>query len=87
MEVTYEKCVELKKAFGLPIPTKEQFEHGQFMRRKYNEYKVHFGDLFDTEGLIMTDDEIIKGIDLCIKYNRKWEGFIVPEIDYKNIDI
>lgn len=87
MNITYQQCVELKKAFGLPIPTKEQFEHGQFMKRKYNEYKAHFGDLFCLEGLTMTDEEIVKGIDLCIKHNRKWEGFIVPEIDYSENDI
>lgn len=87
MEVTYQKCVELSKMVGLPIPTEEQFEHGQFMLRKFNEYKAHFGDLFDIEEYIMTDDEIVRGIDRCIKYNRKWEGFIVPEIDYEDNDI
>ena len=29
----------------------------------------------------MSLEEIIRNIDKCIKYNRKWEGFIVPELE------
>lgn len=72
---------------GLPLPTEEEERRAERLEKKYNEYKSHFGYLFGLEYLTLTDDEIIKGIDRCIKYNRKWEGFIVPEIDYKDIDI
>ena len=46
-----------------------------------DEYKEHFGDTFTTEFLPMSIEEIIANIDKCIKYNRKWEGFIVPELE------
>lgn len=55
---------------------------------KLDEYSEHFnGDDFTTEMLPMTKEEIIENIDKCIKYNRKWEGFIVPELDYDDVDI
>lgn len=78
MALTYQQCVDIQKAVGLPVSTKEEFEHARLMDKKFDEYKAHFGNLFGTEGLIMTDDEIIRGIDRCIKYNKEWDGFIVP---------
>lgn len=85
--MSYQECMELRKSLGFSIIPEEQFEHSQYMMRKFDEYKAHFGDLFCFEGLMMTDEEIVKGIDLCIKHNRKWEGFIVPKIDYSKNDI
>lgn len=87
INVSYEKSMELRKLFGFSIMSKEQFEHGEHMDQKFDEYIAHFGDLFCLEGLTMSDEELVKAIDLCIKYNRKFEGFIVPEIDYSENDI
>lgn len=67
--------------------TEEQKEKDERLYAKIEEYKAHFGYCFGTEILCMTDEEIIAGIDKCIKYNRKWEGFIVPELDYNDVDI
>ena len=53
----------------------------ELFTNKLNEYQVHFNDDFATEFLQMSIGEIIENIDKCIKYNRKWEGFIVPEIE------
>lgn len=67
--------------------TKEQKELDERYFAKLEEYKKHFNDDFTTEMLGMTQEEIIENVDKCIKYNRKWEGFIVPELDYNDVDI
>ena len=85
--MSYQECMELRKSLGFSIIPEEQFEHSQYMMRKFDEYKAHFGKLFCSWDLQMSDEEIAKYIDLCIKYNREWEGFIVPKIDYSKNDI
>lgn len=52
---------------------------------KFEEYKRHFDDDFTTENLGMSTEEIIKNIEKCISNNRKWDGFIVPEIDENDL--
>lgn len=63
----------------------EEKEQNRILSQKIDEYKCHFGCMFTTLGF--TIPEIIEGIDKCIKFNHKWEGFIVPELDYKDNDI
>ena len=68
--------------------TEEEKEADRKFMAKIEEYREHFnGDIFTTECLEMTYEEIIKNIDKCIKHNRKWNGFIVPELDYSEVDI
>ncbi len=74
---------DLLKMLGLPPDTRSEEEKriDELMNKKLKEYEQHFGSDFATEFLLMTKVEIIRNIDKCIKYNRKWEGFIVPEIE------
>lgn len=74
---------DLRKALGLPPDTRsdEEKKTCALYINKLKEYKDHFNDDFTTEGLCMSLEEIIRNIDKCIKYNRKWEGFIVPELE------
>lgn len=65
--------------------TKEEKELSEKLSEKIAEYKEKFDDDFCTEFLPMTKEEIIKNIDKCIKHNKKWEGYIVPEIDEKDL--
>lgn len=65
--------------------TKEEKELSERLSEKIAEYKEKFDDDFCTEFLPMTKEEIIKNIDKCIKHNKKWEGYIVPEIDEKDL--
>lgn len=71
--------------------TDEQKELDRRFKAKMREYEEHFpGDGITTEGILglsMTEEEIIKNIDKCIKHNRKWEGYIVPKLDYSDVDI
>lgn len=63
----------------------EEKEQRKLLTQKIDEYKDHFGCMFTTLGF--TIPELIEGIDKCIKYNRKWEGFIVPKLNYNDVDI
>lgn len=74
---------DLRKMLGLPPDTRSDKEKMlcALQIQKLKEYKEHFNADFTTEGLCMTSEEIIHNIDKCIKYNRKWEGFIVPELE------
>lgn len=65
--------------------TKEEKEISEKLSKKMAEYKEKFDDDFCTEFLPMTKEEIIKNIDKCIKHNKKWEGYIVPEIDENDL--
>ena len=65
--------------------TKEEKELSEKLSEKIAQYKEKFDDDFCTEFLPMTKEEIIKNIDKCIKHNKKWEGYIVPEIDEKDL--
>lgn len=65
--------------------TKEERELSEKLSKKMAEYKEKFNDDFCTEFLPMTKEEIIKNIDKCIKHNKKWEGYIVPEIDENDL--
>ena len=65
--------------------TKEEKELSEKLSEKIAEYKKKFDDDFCTEFLPMTKEEIIKNIDKCIKHNKKWEGYIVPEIDENDL--
>ena len=79
--------------YGLPPDTRtdEQRAADRQFIAKLREYEAHFpGNGITTEGVLglsMTEEDIIKNIDKCIKHNRKWEGFIVPELDYNDVDI
>lgn len=64
--------------------TDEQKKKDEIYFAKIEEYKAHFGHYFDTESIIMTQEEIIKNIDKCLKHNRPWHGYIVPEVDYSD---
>ncbi|MBQ7782415.1 MAG: hypothetical protein IJ368_00435 [Oscillospiraceae bacterium] len=83
--------IDLRELFGLPpvIDTRSEEEKrlNDLCISKLKEYKQHFNADFTTENLCMTDKELIRNIDKCIKYNRKWEGFIVPELDYDEVEI
>lgn len=63
----------------------EEREQRNLLTQKLDEYKNHFGCIFTSLGF--TIPEIIEGVDKCIKHNRKWEGFIVPELDYDEVEI
>lgn len=66
------------------LPENELNNYNDLMERfdlKLKEYEQHFDDDFTTENLGMSIEEIIENIEKCIKYNRKWDGFIVPIID------
>lgn len=79
----------LDAIFNLPPDDRSEEEkkiHNLYLQ-KLNEYKEHFGDIITTVGLCMSDEELIQNIDKCIKHNRKWEGYIVPELDYNDVDI
>lgn len=65
--------------------TKEERELSEKLSKKMAEYKEKFNDDFCTEFLPMTKEEIIKNIDKCIKHKKKWEGYIVPEIDENDL--
>lgn len=81
---------EIYKLLGVPPDsrTKEQKELDERYLAKLKEYSEHFnGAGITTEMLDMTQEEIIKNLDKCIKHNRKWEGYIVPELDYSKVDI
>ena len=74
---------EYLKMLGLPPDTRSEEEKriDELMSKKLKEYEQHFGSDFATEFLPMTKEEIIRSIDKCITHNRKWEGFIVPELE------
>lgn len=65
--------------------TEEERELCEKLSAKMAEYKAKFDDDFCTEFLPMTKAEIIKSIDKCIKHNKKWDGYIVPEIDENDL--
>lgn len=65
--------------------TEEEKELCEKLSAKMAEYKAKFDDDFCTEFLPMTKAEIIENIDKCIKHNKKWEGYIVPEIDENDL--
>ncbi len=65
--------------------TEEERELCEKLSAKMAEYKAKFDDDFCTEFLPMTKAEIIEDIDKCIKHNKKWEGYIVPEIDENDL--
>lgn len=65
--------------------TEEERELCEKLSAKMAEYKAKFDDDFCTEFLSMTKAEIIEDIDKCIKHNKKWEGYIVPEIDENDL--
>ena len=67
--------------------TPERKKFKELFWSKLNEYKNYFGDIFAYGDLNMSDEEIIDNIDKCIKYNRKWVGFIVPEEDFSDPNI
>ncbi|MGN0665681.1 MAG: hypothetical protein ACI4KF_04060 [Huintestinicola sp.] len=73
----------LNELYNIPVlhQTKEEQRISDLYSKKIKEYKEYFNDDFTTEFLPMTKEEIILNIDKCIKYNRKWEGFIVPEME------
>lgn len=73
----------LDEIYHLPVHehTEEEKKLNELFSKKLDEYKEHFGDTFTTEFLPMSIEEIVANIDKCIKYNRKWEGFIVPELE------
>lgn len=73
----------LDEIYNLPISeySEDEKKLNELFSRKLDEYKEHFGDIFTTEFLPMSIEEIITNIDKCIKHNRKWEGFIVPELE------
>lgn len=83
----------IRKILGMgpDTRTKEQKELDERYMAKLKEYEEHFpGDGITTEYVvdtIMTKEEFIANVDKCIKHNRKWEGFIVPELDYEDVDI
>lgn len=81
--------VDFRELFGMPPDTRteEEKKRCELRLRKLKEYKQHFNDDFTTENLCMTEEELIRNIDKCIKHNRKWEGFIVPELDYDEVEI
>ncbi len=84
--------MNLEDFLNLPnTRTDEEKKETELFLQKKEEYKKHFGccDII-TEGVLglsMTEEDIIKKIDKCIKHNRKWEGYIVPELDYNDVDI
>lgn len=67
--------------------TPEEMKIGELFCAKLDEYKKHFGETFAYGNLDMSDEEIIENIDKCIKYDRKWVGFIVPEEDFSDPNI
>ncbi|GEM_PF-1533658 len=73
----------LDEIYNLPVHehSEEKKKQNDLLAQKLKEYQEHFNDDFATEFLPMSIDEIIANIDKCIKYNRKWEGFIVPELE------
>lgn len=73
----------LDEIYNLPVHehSEEEKKQNYLFAQKLKEYQEHFNDDFTTEFLPMSIDEIIANIDKCIKYNRKWEGFIVPELE------
>lgn len=80
--------IDLSKYTGLKC-SPEQKKVGKLLCEKLEEYKRHFGDIFayGDPNLDMTNEEIIENIDKCIKYDRKWVGFIVPEEDFSDPNI
>lgn len=73
----------LDEIYHLPVQeqTEEEIRLNELFSKKLKEYQEHFNDDFATEFLPMSIEEIIANIDKCIKYNRKWEGFIVPVLE------
>lgn len=73
----------LNELYNLPPDrrTEEEKRIDELLSKKLMEYEDHFGEDFTTEFLPMTKEEIINNIEKCIKHNRKWEGFIVPELE------
>ena len=73
----------LDEIYHLPVQeqTEEEIRLNELFSKKLKEYQEHFNDDFATEFLPMSIEEIIANTDKCIKYNRKWEGFIVPELE------
>lgn len=69
--------------------TPERIKAAETFRAKINEYKKHFGADFayDDPFLNMSEEDIMENIDKCIKYNREWVGFIVPEEDFSDPNI
>lgn len=80
--------VDLDSFFKSMIDHNKEKETEKFFK-KVKEYKEHFGESFayDNPFLNMSDEEIIENIDKCIKYNREWVGFIVPEEDFSDPNI
>lgn len=73
----------LNELYNLPPDrrTEEEKRIDELLSKKLMEYEDHFGEDITTEFLPMTKEEIINNIEKCIKHNRKWEGFIVPELE------
>ena len=75
----------------IPVPNlsedelREKAIMSEKLSLKMKEYRQKFNDDITTEFLPMTMEEIIKNIDKCIKHNRKWEGYIVPEVDENDL--
>lgn len=69
----------------IPEPSEEELQLNEQLSEKLIEYKNKFNDSFTTEFLPMSKKEIIQNIDKCIKHNRKWEGYIVPEVDENDL--
>lgn len=80
--------IDLSEITGIKLSA-EEIKAGELFRSKLEEYKRHFGDIFayGDPNLDMTNKEIIENIDKCIKYDRKWVGFIVPEEDFSDPNI
>lgn len=78
--------IDLFSHFGLPQPSEAEKKARELFHSKINEYKEHFGERFACDNLDMSTEEIAKNIDKCIKHNRKWYGYIVPEEDFSDSD-
>lgn len=75
---------EFEHFFAPVTRTDEQKRISELLHEKLEEYEKHFGSNFDTESIIMTEEEMIENIDKCLKHNRLWNGYIVPEVDYSD---
>lgn len=73
-----------EQLFGADTRTEEQKRISELLHEKLEEYEKHFGSDFDTESIIMTEEEMIENIDKCLKHNRLWNGYIVPKVDYSD---
>lgn len=69
----------------IPEPSEEERQLNEQLSEKLIEYKNKFNDSFTTEFLPMSKKEIIQNIDKCIKHNRKWDGYIIPEVDENDL--